>query len=221
MEVWKRLEHPNILPLYGVVFDFSALPSLVCPWMPNGTLTAYLSSQQDEQDEHEKWSLVSHAPRFHNEGVVHGDLSGSNILIDRCCRARLADFGLSTVLLEFVGKSFFTSSIKGCVRWAAPELFCFEGDSSLRPSCASDMYSFGSIMFQVLTGEIPYSNLRTDVQIIFAVSKGILPQYPPSRLISESQLKFNQECWSTSQADRPTAANACLFVRDQYRGLKP
>ncbi|KAF8836871.1 kinase-like protein [Paxillus ammoniavirescens] len=222
-EVWKRLKHPNILPLFGVTFGFGPLPALVCPWMDNGTITAHLDAQQDQLSPSDRWGLLSDTISglnyLHSELVVHGDLSGSNILIDRYGHARLADFGLSTILLEFVGKSFFTSTVKGSIRWAAPELFCFlESESTVpAPSQASDIYSFGSIVFQVLTGEVPYSHLKSDVQVIFTVSKGMTPPRPASSgCVSEPQWKFIQQCWSKSQTARPTSIEVAQFVDSQY-----
>lgn len=45
LTVWQRLDHPNILPLYGVTSDFGFYPSLVCPWLENGNLNLYLQHQ--------------------------------------------------------------------------------------------------------------------------------------------------------------------------------
>ncbi|KIJ19321.1 hypothetical protein PAXINDRAFT_96726 [Paxillus involutus ATCC 200175] len=205
-EVWKRLKHPNILPLFGVTFGFGPLPAL-----------------RDQLSQSDRWGLLSDTISglnyLHSESVVHGDLSGSNILIDRYGHARFADFGLSTILLEFVGKSFLTSTVKGSIRWAAPELFCFlENESTVpAPSQASDIYSFGSIVFQVLTGEVPYSHLKSDVQVIFTVSKGMTPPRPASSgCVSEPQWKFIQQCWSKPQTARPTSAEVAQFVDSQY-----
>jgi serine/threonine protein kinase len=69
-------------------------------------------------------------------------------------RACLADFGLSTMLLEFIGPSYFTSTIKGNIRWAAAELFEVpedqdEDEISVSLSTECDIYSFGSITLQV------------------------------------------------------------------------
>ncbi|KAF9231373.1 kinase-like domain-containing protein, partial [Melanogaster broomeanus] len=204
MEVWRRLKHANILALCGVTFGFGPLPALVCLWMDNGTITTHLEVQQDQLSLSDRWGLLSDTisglTYLHSESVVHGDLSGSNILIDRFGHARLADFGLSIVLLEFVGGAFFTSSVRGSIRWAAPELFCFPDNSSTvpAPSRASDMYSFGSIMFQVLTGEVPYSHLKSDAQVIFTVSKDVTPSCQDSTSVRESEphWKFIHQCWS-------------------------
>lgn len=72
------------------------------------------------------------------------------MLIDANANACLCDFGLSTILAEFQGTSYFTSTISGSVRWAAPELYCVEDDAPVKGlSTGSDIYSFGSVMLQV------------------------------------------------------------------------
>jgi len=84
--------------------------------------------------------------------IIHAILQ-SNVLIRSNGRACLADFGLSTMILEFVGSSYLTSSIRGNIRWAAAELFEVSEDEdeeaviSLSTEC--DVYSFGSIALQV------------------------------------------------------------------------
>ncbi|KAF9220662.1 hypothetical protein BS17DRAFT_311708 [Gyrodon lividus] len=58
-EVWKRLKHLNILPLFGVTFGFGPLPALVCPWMDNGTITGHLEAQGEHLSESDRWGLLS------------------------------------------------------------------------------------------------------------------------------------------------------------------
>jgi serine/threonine protein kinase len=84
--------------------------------------------------------------------ITHVLLLQSNVLVHDNGRACLADFGLSTMLLDFIGPSYITSNIRGNIRWAAAELFEAPEESeeeviSLSTEC--DIYSFGSIFLQV------------------------------------------------------------------------
>jgi len=72
----------------------------------------------------------------------------SNVLVQGNGRACLADFGRSTMVLEFTNPSYFTTSIKGNIRWAAAELFD-EDNTAVSLSIKCDVYSFGSIALQV------------------------------------------------------------------------
>jgi serine/threonine protein kinase len=58
--------------------------------------------------------------------------------------AHLSDFGLSNVIDELQGPSFFTSKVGGSARWIAPELL-----QDATPAMSSDVYSFGSVAFYV------------------------------------------------------------------------
>jgi serine/threonine protein kinase len=106
----------------------------------------------------------------HSCSVIHGDLSGvcfcprsvylglcltyqfdqSNVLIDSEGRACVADFGMSNIKAEFQGTSYFTSSIGGAIRWAAPELYrIYEDYAFPEVTAACDVYSYGSVTLQV------------------------------------------------------------------------
>ncbi|KIJ07555.1 hypothetical protein PAXINDRAFT_54636, partial [Paxillus involutus ATCC 200175] len=88
-----------------------------------------------------------------------------NVFIRTSGRACFADFGVSTLLTAFGVTTFATSyQAKGTLRWAAPELLYLNvrvsGDEDnpprVPPTPWSDIYSFGGIMLQVLTGKIPH-----------------------------------------------------------------
>ena len=69
-------------------------------------------------------------------------------------KACLSDFGLSRIFVEATRSGYLTSSIRGSVRWAAPELFAVDEKEEeepvlVAPTPESDIYSFGSTMLQV------------------------------------------------------------------------
>ncbi|KAH7924089.1 kinase-like protein [Leucogyrophana mollusca] len=227
LQVWTRLDHANVLPLYGITSDFGHFPSMVCPWRENGTLTNFLEKRRTDLTEYNRWKLLSDIAAglfyLHSCSVIHGDLSGSNVLIDRKGGACLADFGLSSVTYEFQGTSYFTSSIRGAVRWAAPELYQIlesEDTPPNLPTTQSDIYSFSSVMFQVLSGSIPYHNLRENAQVLVAIISGSTPRRPRNLDIDHLQWSFIQRCWSTP-ARRPLISDILEFVRLQLALASP
>ena len=97
----------------------------------------------------------------------------SNVLVHGNGRACLADFGLSTIVVEFIGTSYLTSTIKGNIRWAAAELFEVpedneEDEAAVPLSTKCDIYSLGSIALQV-----SHSNFRAKDLVHFAHVPGV------------------------------------------------
>ncbi|KIJ09700.1 hypothetical protein PAXINDRAFT_87099, partial [Paxillus involutus ATCC 200175] len=219
LKVWARLKHENILSLLGVATGFGPFTAMVCPWMDNGTLTSYLERNKEQLSLRDRLELVSHFILLHSCSVVHGDLTGSNVLVSASGRAQLSDFGLSGIVKEFLGTSYLSCSMNGTARWAAPEIFTTHGDESLVwiPTEQSDIYSFGSIMLQVCSGDVPYVNLQRDVQVLLALSKGVKPSRPQTPWMDDQFWDFIQRCWSTEEygAKRPSAEEALNFVEGE------
>ncbi|KAG0697064.1 kinase-like domain-containing protein, partial [Suillus ampliporus] len=233
LKVWGRLKHHSILPLWGVANDFGPHPAMICPWADNGALTSFLERRQDMLSAQDKFSLVSPFSQLrldacrpvdtrqlndialglqylHNESVVHGDLTGSNVLIYGNGRACLADFGLSTIILEFIGTSYFTTSVWGNIRWAAMELYETPEDNvSLSTEC--DIYSFGSITLQVLSCKVPYHNVKNEILVLGQVIKGKKPEPPNESQIAPGHWEFIQRCWSP-RSSRPSVEEIVEFV---------
>ncbi|KIJ05048.1 hypothetical protein PAXINDRAFT_50441, partial [Paxillus involutus ATCC 200175] len=181
LNIWARLKHHNILPLYGVTDGFGPFPAFVSLWAENGTLTEYLE-HREQLDLERRLALLADVSAgicyLHSQKVVHGDLSGSNVLISGDGRACLSDFGLSTTSQE-VSDASQTPSFPVNIRWVAPELLLEQEEgtpTSCFPSQETDIYSFGSIMFQVLTGKLPFHGIRRVAQIVLLVSRGQRPQ---------------------------------------------
>ncbi|OJA17641.1 hypothetical protein AZE42_10856 [Rhizopogon vesiculosus] len=120
------------------------------------------------------------------------------------------------MLLEFIGPSYFTSTIKGNIRWAAAELFEVpedqdEDEISVSLSTECDIYSFGSITLQVLTCKVPYYNVRKDNVVLGQVMKGKKPEPPKESPIAPPRWEFIQRCW-LPRASRPSIGEIVAFV---------
>ncbi|KAF9238961.1 kinase-like domain-containing protein, partial [Melanogaster broomeanus] len=224
IKVWLNLNHVNVVPLFGTTMDFGRFPAMVCPWLENGQLSSYLECRGNSFTMAARLVLVWIC--LHSQSVVHGDLSGSNVLIDDKGRACITDFGLSMLLTEWGGPTFATSvQAGGTLRWAAPEnLYLnmqFSGDREhvpkVSPTTGSDIYSFGRIMLQVLTGKIPYHYYPADPPVVLAISRGENPQRPDLAEITDRRWAFIQKCWSTVDdgQSRPSDEEVVEFTRDE------
>ncbi|KAF8842623.1 kinase-like protein [Paxillus ammoniavirescens] len=245
IRVWLNLDHTNVLPLFGTTVGFGQFPAMVCQWLVDGPLTSYLERRDDRLTIggrlvllHDVAVGLQYRLLVHSQTVVHGDLSGSNVLIYGNGRACIADFGLST-LLTALGEPTFSTSFKGkgTLRWAAPELFHLNayvpGDEENLPrdppTPQSDIYSFGGIMLQVcdylalpilvpqLRSGVDWKNtvsLPHDERVLIALSQGETPKRPSGGLITDDRRSSTERCWSSVDA-RPSDDEVVGFTRNE------
>ncbi|KAG2070497.1 kinase-like protein [Suillus decipiens] len=190
---------------------------MVCPWMHNGSLTTYLEHHFTELTIEQKLRILRQVAAaigyLHLKGVVHGDLTANNILMDLDGNAHVADHGILAMCSELSG----TSYIRNNVRWAAPELFEVpeNEESSNPPLPASDIYSFGCIMLQIMTGRPPYADVRSDHQVTVMILKGKKPTRPSSPHDADSFWDFIEKCWSDT-GRRPSAVDILSFLESDH-----
>jgi len=205
VHIWIRLDHRNVLKLYGIADGFAFLPALVSPWVEKGTLTKYLEGPGREISKEERISIlvkVGEALHYiHSEHVVHGDLTGSNILIDGEGQPMISDFGLASILEEYNETSYFKSHRPGSIRWVAPELLG-EVEKSPQPTSKSDAYSYGCVMLHTLSGKVPYSEIR-DIGVPYAKVTGVRPQRPTDLPIEATHWEMIEHCLDNTPGNRP------------------
>ncbi|KAG1763577.1 kinase-like protein, partial [Suillus placidus] len=226
LRICAKLKHANVLPVYGYTDGFGPFIAIVSPWAEKGNLTAYL-----ERDgvaltlvrRFQMANIIAGLQYLHANNIIHGDFNGPNVLINGDGTACIADFGLSLMFSEVISASqaSWTSTLKGNVRWMAPELLVLEHEdgSPTRPSEQSDIFSFGGIMLQVLTNKIPYYYLPNDAAIILAMHKSEKPSRSRYPVLLEKHWEFIEQCWSTDPRDRPSTERADGAIRNEFYSL--
>ena len=162
---------------------------------------------------------------MHDQGVVHGNLNGvrfqtrnrrtagsspglkANILIDNKGRARLTGFSLLTVASD---RSTGTSSdtTDGSIPWMSPELFD-PGKFGLRksrPTKESDCYALGMVVYEVLSGELPYDQYPryTVTQKILDGERPTRPQGTQGGRFTDGIWGMMELCWEARPDNRPS-----------------
>ncbi|OAX32962.1 kinase-like protein [Rhizopogon vinicolor AM-OR11-026] len=216
VRAWATLHHKNILRLFGTTSGFGPLPAFITPWMEHGSLTNYLSHEFFKLSNRDKFILLEQIATaiqyLHGKHVVHGNLNAHNVLIDRRGNAYVTDFGLSAILAECDNLPF-DAHHPGSVRWAAPELINLLTDEEAeKPTTCSDVYSFGSVALEALSGDQPYHWLEDPLHIMSARYKGVSPIAANSS-IDKQHIPFLQECWSRPR-ERPTVDRILAYIRD-------
>ncbi|KZP09975.1 kinase-like protein, partial [Athelia psychrophila] len=209
--IWSRLHHPNIVPLFGTISpgDDCHVAGMVSAWMKHGNLSDYLVNQLLTVFERIDilCEVAAGIEYLHSQGITHGDLSGSNILINENHHACLGDFGLSSIQADSEGTGYWTSTIGGAIRWRAPELlpslvsdvYTFQPDLSWR----CDIYSFGSVMLQVLSNTIPYDYITRAECVLIELFRRQPPRRPASHILTDEYWSFIQRCWGDEPQSRP------------------
>jgi len=209
--IWHHLQHRNVSEFYGIAFNFGYMPALILPFYGNGTVVDYANKKDDETKKDLVRQISEGLEYLHEQSVVHGDLRGSNVLMDGDEQPRICDYGLAFI----IEPSEFTSiKTAGACRWTAPEIMNPpENTTSTNETLAlftkeSDIYAFAMTALEIFTGKIPFSQKKNDSSVIFAVLDGGRPELPPSLTKQESLAGLVQECWDQDPGRRPTSRAA-------------
>jgi serine/threonine protein kinase len=165
-----RLHHPHILQLieFG---DEQGLLYLVMPFIEGGTLTSYLRRYLPDLQEISTifLQLLEAVEYAHEEGLIHRDIKSSNVLLEGRRNGRpytyLADFGLVRTIQQaelesnYAGTPIPLEQVPGTPQYMAPE----QTRGIVTP--ATDIYALGVLLYQMLTGELPYTS-DDDVAVI-------------------------------------------------------
>ncbi len=165
----SRLSHPNILPLIEFGQERETL-YLVTPLVRGGTLRDLLKRRNGALPPEEAISLflqLCQAVQYaHEEGIIHRDIKPQNVLLQRGVHVFLADFGiardLSATQLTGIGTGI------GTVDYMAPE------QARGQASALSDIYSLGVLLYQLLTGRLPFEG-SSPFEVLVKQSNDPLP----------------------------------------------
>jgi serine/threonine-protein kinase len=169
-----QLQHPHILSVfdYGEADGFTYI---AMPLVQSGTLADLLKTRRVSLPEIRRIiTQIGDALGYaHARGIIHRDIKPSNVLVDERGNCLLTDFGLARMA---VATSMLTSSgaIMGTPAYMSPE----QGTGGTVDG-RSDIYSLGIILYEMVTGRVPYS-AETPIAIVF---KHIQDPLPPARNI--------------------------------------
>jgi protein phosphatase 1L len=225
----SRMRHPNIVRFIGYTFDGNR--NVIVTELMSKDLRSYLDEKKSASDSGSPdLSLlvvidimlqIAQAVNFlHENGVMHRDLKANNALVNvvqgggqdeqhrvssSSVQVKLTDFGLSKLKLH---DSKYTTRMVGTTPWMAPEVFGDETNAE-KYTKSADIYSFGMMFFEVLTGEIPYSGILRS-KLLRSVREGRRPCLPPSCPVHLCE--FIKRCWATRATDRPHFSEICRVL---------
>lgn len=152
IDLLKNLKHPNIVKYQGFVKSVEYL-FIILEYCENGSLHTICKNfgKFPENLVGLYMSQVLHGLLYlHDQGVIHRDIKGANILTTKDGMVKLADFGVATK-----ATGLHESSVVGTPYWMAPEVIELSGATT-----ASDIWSLGCTVIELLEGKPPYHKLQ-------------------------------------------------------------
>ncbi len=148
-----NLSHPNIVTVHDFGLDHGQL-FIVMEYIPGKDLKTLLR-QRGRFSVEEAIPLMVQACAgigyAHRAGLVHCDVKPHNMIVTPDARLKVTDFGIARAL------STITPDEKTDVVWGSPQYFSPEQAAGEAPSPASDVYSLGVVLYEVLTGALPFN----------------------------------------------------------------
>ncbi|KAJ7091395.1 kinase-like domain-containing protein [Mycena belliarum] len=205
--IWKHLEHPFVLPFMGVcILDpETGFKSTVSPWCDLGNLGRHLAGNKPLDVGKTLLQIAMGIEYLHSQNVVHGDISGNNVLLTDNLDVQICDFGLG----KWQETSIVTGGSRatpGTVRYTAPELHRGE-----RPTYASDVYAFACLALEICTRKVPFSGTET-MGVASRVCRGDRPPCP-EEILDQRLWDLIEECWSHQPDERPSTARVVATIQ--------
>lgn len=206
IEVMKQLRHPNIVQFLGAVYE-KPYYCIVTELLPNGSLQDLVTGYTEAGRYIPEVRVLDIAKQIaqgmaclHHKGIIHRDLKTANILVGPQKQLKIADLGLAHIKQTAPHYTGFYGQF-GTPCYMAPEVIL---DQSY--SFGADVFSFGIIICELLTGEYPYDN-TSYVNMSWdtfdkAIVQGVRPPIPSTT--SAPLKELIEQCWQPSEEARPS-----------------
>ncbi|KAF2732413.1 hypothetical protein EJ04DRAFT_336669 [Polyplosphaeria fusca] len=194
IDLLKNLNHANIVKYHGFVKSSESL-YIILEYCENGSLHSICKNfgKFPENLVALYMSQVLHGLVYlHEQGVIHRDIKGANILTTKEGLVKLADFGVATKSADLA-----QLSVVGTPYWMAPEVIELSGAST-----ASDIWSVGCTVIELIEGKPPYHKLQP-MQALFRIVNDEHPPIPGS--VSPLVRDFLMECFQKNPTLRISA----------------
>uniref|UniRef100_A0A671Y9B3 Mitogen-activated protein kinase kinase kinase 12 n=1 Tax=Sparus aurata TaxID=8175 RepID=A0A671Y9B3_SPAAU len=199
----RKLKHPNIITFKGICTQAPCY-CIIMEYCAQGQLYEVLrAGRQIQPSLLMDWAMgiAGGMNYLHLHKIIHRDLKSPNMLITYDDSVKISDFGTSKELSDKSTKMSFA----GTVAWMAPEVIRNEPVSE-----KVDIWSFGVVLWEMLTGEVPYKDVDSSA-IIWGVGNNSL-QLPVPEGCPDSFKLLLRQCWNCKPRNRPSFRQILLHL---------
>ncbi|XP_019451966.1 PREDICTED: serine/threonine-protein kinase STY46-like isoform X2 [Lupinus angustifolius] len=193
--IMRKVRHKNVVQFIGACTKLPHL-CIVTEFMSGGSVYDYLHKQKGcfKFPTLLKVAIdVSKGMNYlHQHDIIHRDLKGANLLMDENGVVKVADFGVARVKAQ----SGVMTAETGTYRWMAPEVIEHKSYDH-----KADVFSFGVVLWELLTGKLPYEYLTPLQAAIGVVQKGLRPTIPKNT--HPKFFELLERSWQQDPALRP------------------
>eukprot|EP00003_Mantamonas_plastica_P030291 TRINITY_DN7444_c1_g1_i6.p1 TRINITY_DN7444_c1_g1~~TRINITY_DN7444_c1_g1_i6.p1 ORF type:complete len:666 (+),score=211.52 TRINITY_DN7444_c1_g1_i6:2126-4123(+) len=197
----KGLSHPNIVRYLGTQTDDEHL-NIFLEYVPGGSIASLLSKFGPFDENLVRvytYQVLQGLDYLHSHNIVHRDIKGGNILVDKTGVVKLADFGASKKIEGLLNATGGMRSLQGTPYWMAPEVIRQSGHGK-----KADIWSVGCTVLEMFTAQHPWGSFHDHISALFHIAQSKGPPPMPSHL-SENANDFLLQCFERDPGQRPTA----------------
>uniref|UniRef100_H2RWC4 non-specific serine/threonine protein kinase n=1 Tax=Takifugu rubripes TaxID=31033 RepID=H2RWC4_TAKRU len=221
MQVLRKTRHVNILLFMGYMTKPNF--AIITQWCEGSSLYRHLHVTETKFDTMRRIDVARQTAQgmdyLHAKNIIHRDLKSNNIFLHEGWTVKIGDFGLATVKSRWSG-SKQVEQPSGSILWMAPEVIRMQDSNPY--TFQSDVYAYGVVLFELMSGSLPYSNINNRDQIIFMVGRGYLSP-DLTKIFSTSPKSMKRlivDCLKFKRDERPLFPQILVAI-EQVQDLLP
>lgn len=193
--IMRKVRHKNVVQFIGACTKPPSL-CIVTEFMSGGSVYDYLHKQKGTFRLPSLLKVAIDVSKgmnyLHQNNIIHRDLKAANLLMDENEVVKVADFGVARVKAQ----SGVMTAETGTYRWMAPEVIEHKPYDH-----KADVFSFGIVLWELLTGKLPYEFLTPLQAAVGVVQKGLRPTIP--KHTNPKLAELLEKCWQQDPTCRP------------------
>ncbi|XP_057501595.1 serine/threonine-protein kinase STY46-like [Actinidia eriantha] len=203
--IMRKVRHKNVVQFIGACTKPPSL-CIITEYMSGGSVYDYLHKQKGTFKLPSLLRVAIDISKgmnyLHQNNIIHRDLKAANLLMNENDVVKVADFGVARVKAQ----TGVMTAETGTYRWMAPEVIEHKPYDH-----KADVFSFGIVLWELLTGKLPYEYLTPLQAAVGVVQKGLRPTIPKNTLPKLAELL--ERCWQQEPTSRPDFSEIIDILR--------